>query len=70
MTNCVLVLLLYTVSPTSIENQSQKIYFELHASKFVICNDEKKNYGHFFMNGIQLSKGNRATAGRQFTFYQ
>ena len=47
MLNRVLVLF-YTGFPISIEILSQKIFFELHASKFVICNEEKNFMTPFY----------------------
>ena len=55
MLNCVLVLLFYSVVPISMENLTQKVYFELHASKFVICSHDKK-YGSFLQMGFDCLK--------------
>ena len=55
MLNCVLVLLFYSVFPISMENLTQKVYFELHGSKFVICSHDKK-YGSFLQMGFNCLK--------------
>ena len=48
------------------------IFLYKKKNKLIVSNFpnlEKKLYGSFFMDGVQLSQGYRATTRRQFTFY-
>ena len=46
----------------------RKLDLKIHHSK-IIMKLEKKLYDPFFMNGVHLSQGYRATMRKQFTFY-
>ena len=48
------------------------IFLYKKKNKLIVSNFpnlEKKLYGSFFMDGVQLSQGYRATTRKHFTFY-